>query len=574
MNEEDALTTLLTPIVDDVFLSRLTTGLLSSPIIIIPHYHYSYLEEALKIIVDKAQSGDNGIQLTMDNIREVSESSGVLDFTTKRQKYSDRFSNVISNIVNGLDENEHIIKGTAKPQVIVYNGTLSCIFEDKDTVSTLVSFVTLYEQGRLPSLSTIILMDDISLSDIAASLFPYTMVINVPLPSDDTIAKLLERLPLSKTVKEKEDGDKSDFLSSMVRIFQGLHQQQILSILRSILVRTGGFLSEPAKVMAEREKKNMLRKSNLVNLVESNVSLDDVGGLEVLKNDIRLKARIFKHLDLATSPGINLQLPKGIMILGMPGCGKSMIAKAIANEFDMPLLRLDISSMMGKYVGESEANLRKALDIAEAAHPCVLWIDEVEKAFAGSGSSDGDSVLLRLMGYFLTWMQEKQQPVYVVATANDAMRSEFMRKGRFDEVYFVDFPNEQETEEILKKKIHRYNNPNSRFDFHKIGRNQISTIATSMQLGEIGSFAGSEIEAVVTEVIENAFNKLIDYSIGLKITIELEDFNVVIREMRHSIMASQKGVGGKKTNIERIREIKDSYSLKSATKKNVEEAAS
>lgn len=120
-------------------------------------------------------------------------------------------------------------------------------------------------------------------------------------------------------------------------------------------------------------------------------------------------------------------MPKGILILGMPGCGKSMIAKSIANAFNVSLLRLDVNRLMGQYVGQSESNLRRALQTAEAAHPCVLWIDEIEKAFAGNEGGHND-IVIRLMGHFLTWMQERKTAVYIVATANDVMRPELMRK--------------------------------------------------------------------------------------------------------------------------------------------------
>lgn len=295
------------------------------------------------------------------------------------------------------------------------------------------------------------------------------------------------------------------------------------------------------------------------------MNLEQIGGLDVLKEDIKTKAKIFKNISVATSNRVNLPYPKGILILGMPGCGKSMIAKAIANEFKMPLLRLDINRMMGKYVGESEANLRQALQIAEAAHPCVLWIDEIEKAFSGSSNGDGgsDSVVVRLMGYFLTWMQERKSPVYIVATANDVMRPEFMRKGRFDEVYFVDFPNKVETTEILHKKIARYEN--GIFDFSLFCNSTYSKIAELMQCGQYGGFSGSEIEAVVTIVMEKAFVGSLDAPMGY-VTIKITDFEEVINVMKKSIMANQKGRDGIKTNIEKIREVQNIYGMKKATR--------
>ncbi len=550
------------PVIDNKFITELITGLLSSPIIFIPHYHFLYLDCVLKKIIDKSSHKNNGINISFDDVLEFNESRGIINFDTKKEEESERFSAIIKDVLNAKDD-----YGTKGKKIFLCKGALLSLFEKKEIMSDFALYASLYEEGLFDPLTTFILIDNIPISNLPCNIIPYTKVLEIPLPTDNVIAKLLEGIPFSATIPSNEH---LSYTQSIVRIFQGLHQQQIISILRSVLVRTGGRLSDIAKELAEIEKKNLLKKSDTLEIVDSNVRLDQVGGLDVLKMDIQVKSRIFNNLHLASSNRINIPFPKGILILGMPGCGKSMIAKAIANEFDIPLLRLDINRMMGKYVGESEENLRKALQIAEAAHPCVLWIDEVEKAFSGSSSESGggDSVVVRLMGYFLTWMQEKKQPVYIVATANDAMRSEFMRKGRFDEVYFVDFPNKIETEEILRKKIGRYNNPNSVFNFQAIDTHAYDQIADAMQVGADGGFSGSEIEAVVSSVVEDAFIKYLDTSSKYQIPISIQDFIGVINSMKGAVMVNQKGVDGKKTNIERIRDIQRSFCLKSATQNN------
>ena len=314
-------------------------------------------------------------------------------------------------------------------------------------------------------------------------------------------------------------------------------------------------------------------------MIVSDISLDMVGGLDNLRSDIEKKARIFQNLEFSQSSKVRVTLPKGILILGMPGCGKSMIAKAIANEFSFPLLRLDISRLMGQYVGQSEENLRKALTIIEATNPCVLWIDELEKAFAGSQGRGGqeDSLVVRLMGTFLTWMQERTTPVYIVATANDVMRPEFMRKGRFDEVYFVDFPRQKECEQILRKKIERFtkkeNGVSSIYDFSKV-LNNLKGVAEMMNSHETSEFSegfsGAEIECVVNTVVENKFVDYLSYfgarTDGL-VAVTEDDFRCVITAMRESIMAHQKGTEGQVTNIERIRIIQRIHKFKEASKK-------
>ena len=544
-------------VINKTFLSELMTGILSSPIIIIPHFHYSYVDKALILLIKQCCHNGSEGSVKLNHILEIDESRGIIDFETKKRRESTTFQAILEDLLDQTNEYE-----TTYRKIILCKGGLKQILEKQETVADLVHYSCLYERGVFDKKESIIFVDDIPMSTIPRTLVPYTQILQIPMPNEDEILKVLYRFPISSSVINEE---RQNFLLSLVRVFQGLHQQQIFSILRSALIRTGGFLSVVTKDIAEKEKKNLLKKSDTIEIIDSDVNLEQVGGLDVLKEDIKTKAKIFKNISVATSNRVNLPYPKGILILGMPGCGKSMIAKAIANEFKMPLLRLDINRMMGKYVGESEANLRQALQIAEAAHPCVLWIDEIEKAFSGSSNGDGgsDSVVVRLMGYFLTWMQERKSPVYIVATANDVMRPEFMRKGRFDEVYFVDFPNKVETTEILHKKISRYEN--GIFDFSLFSNSTYSKIAELMQCGQYGGFSGSEIEAVVTIVMEKAFVGSLDLPMGY-VTIKITDFEEVINVMKKSIMANQKGRDGIKTNIEKIREVQNIYGMKKATK--------
>lgn len=282
---------------------------------------------------------------------------------------------------------------------------------------------------------------------------------------------------------------------------------------------------------------------------------------------------IFEHLSLAQSQRACVPLPKGVLIIGMPGCGKSMIAKAIASEFNVALLRLDINRLMGKYVGESESNLRRALETAEAAHPCVLWIDEIEKAFAGSDNGNND-IILRLMGHFLTWMQERKSTVYVVATANDTLKPELMRKGRFDDVYFVDFPNKQEAKSIFSKSITRYSSA-SLYDWTEINNQAINEIVDSFFAEKCRGFSGAEISSLVGIVIEGAFrdfivsedNRKIFASDKAKIAIKKDSFLTAAKEMRPYVMSNQLNDEKKDSAIVRISKLKRDFNLKSASRK-------
>ena len=245
------------------------------------------------------------------------------------------------------------------------------------------------------------------------------------------------------------------------------------------------------KVIA-REKARALKRNGLVEVVEATTSLDDIGGLGQLKEWLQRRGGAFS----ASAKAYGLPAPKGLLIVGIPGTGKSLTAKATAGAFGLPLLRLDMGRVFGGIVGQSEANLRSVIQTAEAIAPCVLWIDEIEKGFSGSkssGSTDGGTSS-RVFGSFLSWMQEKDQPVFVVATANDVSKlpPEFLRKGRFDEMFFVDLPDAQERAQIWDIVIKRHGRRPADFD----------TVVLSRACEQ---FTGAEIEAVFIDALHEAY---------------------------------------------------------------------
>lgn len=222
--------------------------------------------------------------------------------------------------------------------------------------------------------------------------------------------------------------------------------------------------------------------------------------------------------DITSAESFGVNVPKGVFIVGMPGCGKSLCAKAAASQFEAPLLKLDMGSMMGKYVGESEGNLRRSIQIAEAAAPCVLWIDEIEKAFSGV-SGEGSEVVTRMFGYFLSWMQDKTSSVYVIATANNAdnLPPELKRKGRFDEIFCVNLPNADERKAIFdvhfKKKKKKAK-----------GKLELPKVTNEMVKMTDG-FNGADIESVVNETVEKAFLKMMQPKKDTKDNTESEKDN-------------------------------------------------
>ena len=304
-------------------------------------------------------------------------------------------------------------------------------------------------------------------------------------------------------------------LDEIAVAFKGLSQLEIETILALDLSSRGVIDRKTIELIVE-QKQQMIRKAGILEMVPISESLEDIGGLENLKEWMRKKSVILRDMSKAREFGV--ELPKGVLIAGVPGCGKSLNAKASAQLFEVPLLKLDMGRLMGKYVGESEANLRQAIALAEAIAPCVLWVDELEKAFAGIGGDGGGAeVTTRLFGQFLTWMQEKSSAVFVVATANDVMKlpPELMRKGRFDEIFYVKLPTVEE-----RKKI---------FEIHikKRRRQDYKGIDISKLVEKTTGYSGADIEGVVKDGIESAY-------VAGKDKVSTEDILKAIKET-HSL---------------------------------------
>jgi SpoVK/Ycf46/Vps4 family AAA+-type ATPase len=327
---------------------------------------------------------------------------------------------------------------------------------------------------------------------IPKELEKFITIFDIPFPNENEINEIIDEHTKINQYKELDDDERKKLMPSL----KGLTCFEIDRMLDMAMSSNGSLSADDSKMMLE-QKKTMVKKSGLLELVDAPDSMDDIGGLSILKKYLSQKSRVINDISKAQDFGVNI--PKGIFIVGMPGCGKSLCAKASATLFNVPLLKMDIGSMMGKYVGESEGNFRKAIKTAEAASPCILWIDEIEKAFSGIGGES--DIMTRMFGYFLSWMQDKQTSVYVIATANNAEKlpPELKRKGRFDEIFCVNLPNKEERKEIFKvqlSKKYRKNCP---------GINDI--IETSLEaLSEATSgFNGADIESVINEAIEQTY---------------------------------------------------------------------
>ena len=315
----------------------------------------------------------------------------------------------------------------------------------------------------------------------------FTSILDIPNMTKDEIEKYIWNF----AKENKVNVDKKD-VGEVAISLKGLTKLEIDHVL-NMIIESKNNISISGRDIIIREKGQIIKKSSILEIIDFKEKIEEIGGLEGLKEWLSSKAQVFRRLDEAKKFGVDT--PKGVLLVGMPGCGKSLAAKASARLFNVPLLRLDIGRLLGKYVGESEHNMRVALKTAESISPCILWIDEIEKAFTGIDQNGGASdITKRLFGQFLTWLQEKENTVFVVATANDitAFPPEFLRKGRFDEVFFIDFPNEEERERI--------------FEIHLEKRGKMSDDINLKELAEeTEGYCGADIEEIVKNAVENKF---------------------------------------------------------------------
>lgn len=449
-------------------MKRNTVNLLASyidalhPIIYINHFDTRLVDHAIAQVSEHAQC------------IEFNNALGIIDFKTKTPQYECNLEQFLQlNMDEGFDQETYLILRDVhgelnNPKIIAL---LKHIAENN-----------LYKENYN---ETIFIISEIT--TIPKELENYITVFDIPLPTTTEILTIIQSF-----ISDMDITVDQDTINDIALSFKGLNEFQIRQIL-TLAYQDGGCLDKEDKQLILKEKEQFIRKSGMLEIVNFRETIDDIGGLENLKDWLQRKACIFANLDKAIKFGVDV--PKGIMIIGMPGCGKSLTAKATATLFQIPLVRLDVGRLLGKYVGESESNMRKALKLAEAISPCVLWIDEIEKAFAGVGNTGGgNDITTRLFGQFLTWMQEKENTVFIVATANDIshMPPEFLRKGRFDELFFVDLPNGSERHKILDihlKKREKWNK-------------EINSIAL---IKETEGFSGADLEAAVKDTIETAF---------------------------------------------------------------------
>lgn len=443
------------------------------PIIYIHNFDFVRVDEIVKKAIGDAL------------VTEWNPATGLTNFKTK----AERGNGCNQQLVDFLrDEySEEIPEGEPVKQKFIILREIQDLIDDP-AIKTLLALMSQRKLYDYKYEKTVIIIS--SVVKVPDEIKPYVSHLEIPLPDNDEINVLVDNhIDLNK-YDQFQDEDRQKLMPSLT----GMSPYEIDRML-DLAMSSNGTLSADDKEMILRQKKQMVRQSGILELVDTPASISEVGGLDTLKKYIQNKAKIFANLGAAKARGVCV--PKGVFLVGMPGSGKSLCAKASAKLFEAPLLKMDMGSMMGKYVGESESHLRNAIKIAEASAPCVLWIDEIEKAFSGVGGNN--DILTRMFGYFLTWMQDKESPVYVIATANNAasLPPELKRKGRFDEIFCISLPTVAERAKIFEVHLNKKKRTVTSLKFSQDNYTHLAKISEG--------FNGADIESVVNDTFERCF---------------------------------------------------------------------
>ncbi|MFZ4675993.1 MAG: AAA family ATPase [Nodosilinea sp.] len=333
---------------------------------------------------------------------------------------------------------------------------------------------------------TIVLMSPVQ--EIPIELEKEVVLLDFPLPDMSELDEVLS----TEMNRARGNSISTEEREKLLKAALGLTRDEAEKVYRKARVMAKRLTAEEVDIVLS-EKKQLIRRNGILEFMDVDETLDSVGGLEELKHWLKQRSDAFTE----RAREYGLPQPKGMLILGVPGCGKSLIAKTTSRLWGLPLLRLDLGRVYdGSTVGRSEANLRNALRTAESISPAILFIDEIDKAFAGGvGSADSDGgTSSRIFGTFLTWMQEKTSPVFVMATANriEKLPSEFLRKGRFDEIFFVDLPNAEERKDIFQIHLQKRRRDIERFDLEQLTK-------------VCDGFSGAEIEQGLVSAMYEAF---------------------------------------------------------------------
>jgi AAA+ superfamily predicted ATPase len=456
----------------------------------------SSLSELGTRIVHYIQAGYAGLYLVSPEEQRVeAEIKSVVEHVNRTQKQNEQYQLCYWSVVDGLvNTSNNQVRDASDPLDV-----LQAISESKERTVFLLKDYHLFLEDPNPivlrKLKDVLLEAKTKQKPIIIAgcrlVLPPELereltVIEFALPGKEALRHVLHGVMESAGIGSME----LDHREKVIDAASGLTTIEAENAFALSFVQTRTI--EPSVVA--REKSQAVKKNGLLEIIDAKETLDSIGGLDVLKSWLLKRKDAFGQ----RAKEYRLPTPKGLLILGIPGTGKSLTAKATAAVFGVPLLKLDAGRLFASLVGQSESNLRSVIQTAEAIAPCVLWLDEIEKGFAGSkssGATDGGTSA-RVFGSFISWMQEKTSPVFVVATANDVSQlpPEMLRKGRFDELMFVNLPNQDERKSIWEIQIQKYGRDAKEFD--------LATLAKATE-----GLTGSEIEHVFVESLFAGFDQ-------------------------------------------------------------------
>lgn len=369
-----------------------------------------------------------------------------------------------------------------RPLVLLLRDLTAC-FDEPKAVRALIDILTAPEEWTVVFSAPVIKLPGPLEKEVA--------LVDIPLPDERELHEVLIKNLRALASSKGSFKVPQQLIENVVRAALGLTRRQADAVFKRAIQDDHEFTEDDLDRIAA-QKRQIIAQSGVLEFVDQREDLRSVGGLDGLKAWLHQRQAAFSERARA----YGLPQPKGLFLLGVQGCGKSLVSKAIASYWHVPLLRLDVGALFSSYIGKTEENLRTSLRVAESIAPCALWVDEIEKGFAGvSGSGSADAgTSARVFGTFITWMQEKTRPVFVVATANsiEHLPPELLRKGRFDEIFFVDLPGPEARRQIIEIHLKKRKRDPGRFDLDRL-------VAASE------GFSGAEIEQAIITALHDVF---------------------------------------------------------------------
>ena len=428
-------------------------------------------------------------QAAVENKRKLAVWTHTEGFQFISDKETDEETDPVDALNTILERSLSGIKGQVAPHIYIFRD-FHHFFRTPKVLRKVRDIAKSFRQTR----NLLIFMSPVA--SVPKELEKDITLIEFSLPGRDFIEKTFDALyeANKKGIGKLDDGERERIIQAAM----GLTTDEAEAAFAKALVERSTAKKnkedvQPVSKLVLAEKAAAVKKTGILEYFPAKETVDDIGGLDNLKTWLNIRSKAFSQ----KAREFHLPMPRGILLVGLPGCGKSLSAKATSNILGVPLIRFDVGRVFGGLVGESESNLRTAIQTVEAVGNCVLWIDEMDKAFAGmgGGSTDGGTSQ-RVFGNFITWMQEKTAPIFIVATVNriQGLPSELLRKGRFDEIFFVGLPSREERKDILDIHIRRYGRNPKDFDFE------------DGCVGESEKFSGAELEEAVVSGLYSAFH--------------------------------------------------------------------